>query len=284
MRYILPGALWMLLAATPLAWCAGNDGAGIHQPTVRLRDAVEVKKDQLWLSDLLPIDAPSTLRKSASTIELCHSPQPGSARTLDAEQIAIKLAAQPEVFSQLAIPPRITVRYSGWPIAEEAVRTAISSFLRAQRWRGELPDAARLEWRPPAAIEEHPTLQVMGLDWDNRQQSVQVLLRCSKRASCGSFLVHVFFPAPLGEEWRKQVAGSGLNSPSGELTSATGAVLAERGKPATLILDDGNMRISVRVICLQAGALNQQIRVFEAQGRRVFHAEVVGLGLLHASL
>jgi hypothetical protein len=286
MKYVLPGALWMLLVAAPFAWCAGNDGAGIHQPAVRLRDAVEVKRDRVWLSDLLPLDAPSALQKSAGTIELCHAPQPGSTRTLDAGQIAIKLAAQPEVFSQLAIPPRITVRYSGWPITEEAVRMAISSFLRAQRWRRDLPDAARLEWaRPLTATEEHPALQVMAFEWDHRQQSVQVRLRCSKRASCGSFLAHVFFPAPLDEEWRNRSAsGSGLNSPSGEATAATGAVLAERGKPATLILDDGNMRISVRVICLQAGALNQQIRVFEAQGRHVFHAEVVGLGLLHASL
>ncbi len=285
MKYVLPCALWMLLGATPLVWCAGNDGAKIRQPAVRLRDAVEVKRDRVWLSDLLPADAPSALQKSASTIELCHAPQPGSARTLDAGQIAIKLAAQPEVFSQLAIPPRIMVRYSGWPIAEEAVRRAISNFLHAQRWRRDLPDAARLEWERPAAIEQHPALQVMGLDWDNRQQSVQVRLRCSKRASCGSFLAHVFFPAPLDEEWRKQLAsGSGLNSPSGEPATATGAVLAERGKPATLILDDGNIRISVRVICLQAGALNQQIRVFEAHGRHVFHAEVVGAGLLHASL
>jgi len=285
MKYVLSGALWMLLAVAPLAWCAGNDGAGNQQPAVRLRDAVEVKRDRVWLVDLLPQDAPSALQKSASTIELCRAPQPGSERTLDAGQIAIKLAAHPAVFSQVAIPPRITVRSSGWPIGEEAVRRAISCFLQGQRWKRDLPDAARLEWRPPAATEEHPTLQVMGLDWDNRQQSLQVLLRCSKRASCGSFLAHVFFPASLGEEWRKQLAsGSGLNSPSGETTIATGAVLAERGKPATLILDDGNMRISIRVTCLQAGALNQQIRVFEAQGRHVFHAVVVGLGLLHASL
>lgn len=65
---------------------------------------------------------------------------------------------------------------------------------------------------------------------------------------------------------------------------ASGATLAEKGKPATLILDSGTMRISVRVICLQAGALNQEIRVLDARTRHVFHAEVVGAGLLHAAL
>ena len=60
-------------------------------------------------------------------------------------------------------------------------------------------------------------------------------------------------------------------------------MLAEKWKPATLVLDGGSVRISVRVICLQQGVLNQQIRVIEERSRRVFHAEVVGAGRLRAS-
>jgi hypothetical protein len=258
---------------------------------VHLRDAVEVKRDRVWLSDLLPADAPSAIEKAGAAIELGHAPQPGSARVFHAEQIASKLVGHPEVFRQLAIPPQITIRYSGWPIAETAVRSAISSFLREHdglelgQKRG-LPDAARLEWlRPLAATEEHPTLEVTGMDWDNRQQSVQVRLRCSTRSSCGNFLVHVVLPAPLGDEWHNRLGSRmGLNSPQSGPATASGAVLAEKGKPATLVLDDGSMRISVRVICLQGGVLNQQIRVFDSRSRHVFHAEVVGAGLLHATL
>jgi hypothetical protein len=289
MKYVLLGTGWMLLAAIPLVWCARKEGADRNEPAVQLRDAVEVKRNRVWLSDLLPPDAPSPLQKASAAIELCQAPQPGSARVLDAEQITVKLAGQPEVLRQLAIPPRITVRYSGWPIAEETVRMAISKFLREQGWRRDLPDAARLEWlRPLSATEKPPTLQVMGLNWDNRQQSIQVRLRCSTRASCGSFLVHVVLPPPLGDEWRDRLgSGIGLNSPrAGQSAAATGdsAALAEKGKPATLILDGGSVRISVRVICLQRGVLNQQIRVFDARSRHVFHAEVVGAGLLHATL
>jgi hypothetical protein len=94
-------------------------------------------------------------------------------------------------------------------------------------------------------------------------------------------------PAPMGDELRARLGWAiGLNSPAAGQSTATtsGIVLAEKGKPATLILDDGSMRISVRVICLQPGVLNQRIRVFEAQSRRVFHAEVVGAGLLHSTL
>ena len=166
---------------------------------------------------------------------------------------------------------------------------AISEFLHEQGWSRDLPDEARLEpLRPLAATEEYPTLKVMGLNWDNRRQSVQVRLRCSTRASCGSFLVHLVLPSPLAEELRDRLESdsdaTSARAGLAEVTSAAGAALAQKGKLATLILDDGSMRISVRVICLQSGVLNQQIRVFDAQSRHVFHAEVIGAGLLHATL
>jgi hypothetical protein len=292
-KYLLLGTVWMLLAAVPLAWCAPNEGADRDKPAVRLRDAVEVKRSWVRLSDLLPPDAPSALQKAGAAIELCQAPQPGSARVFDAEQIASKLAGQPEVLHQLSIPAEITVRNSGWPIAEATVRIAISKFLREPGrlkpgQRSDLPDAARLEGlKSVAAAEEHPSLQMTGLAWDNRQQSVQVRLRCSRRASCGSFLVHVILPAALGDEWHNRMESAiGLNSPEGAQLAATedGTALAKKGKPAILILDDGSMRILVRVVCLQRGMLNQQIRVFDAKSRRVFHAEVVGAGELHGTL
>jgi hypothetical protein len=287
MKHVLSGAL-CLLAAAPLAWCMRNEPTVRDEVRVQLRDAVEVKRNQVWLSDLLPADAPSAMQKTGAAIELCPAPQPGSARILDPEQIKSKLVSQPEVLRQLAIPSRITVRSSGWPIEEEMVRTAISTFLREQGSRPDLPGAARFEGlQSLVAGEEHSKLQVTGIDWDTRQQSVQVRLRCATRTSCGSFLVHVVLPASAGDQWRSRQgwsSGSNLSGVQPATPTVPGAVLAEKGKPATLILDDGSVRISVRVICLQPGVLNQRIRVFESQSRHVFHAEVVGAGLLHSSL
>src|SRR5579863_958738 len=130
MKYVLLGALGSLLAAAPLAWCVRNEATGRDEPGVQLRDAVEVKRNRVWLSDLLPADAPSAVQKTSAAIELCLAPQPGSVRILDAEQITSKLAAQPELLHRLAIPLRITIISSGWPIEEEMVRRAISTFLR----------------------------------------------------------------------------------------------------------------------------------------------------------
>jgi hypothetical protein len=281
----------MLLVGTPAMWCAGDQG---RNNPVQLRDAVEVKRNRVWLFDLLPADASLALQKLSASIELCPAPQPGSVRVLDAGQITAKLARQPELLRQLAIPSHITIRYAGWPIAEERVRAAISQFLRqpGSHTAGgtrSLPEAARVEWAQAlSATEEHPALQVVNLSWDDRQQSIEVRLRCSTRAACASFLVDVILPPPRAEEWRRQLGlSSSLNSPGSQPQSSTlgdGPALAEKGKPATLVLDDGSMRISLRVICLQRGVLNQQIRVVEARSRHVFRAEVIGVGLLHASL
>jgi hypothetical protein len=291
MKYILIGT--MLLLVTPPVWCLRNR-ENKDDLVVQLRDAVEVKRSWVLLADLLPPDAPAEIRKALGSVELCSTPQPGSLRVLNSEQTAARLAGQPDLLRRLAIPARITVRYAGWPIAEERVRLAISQFLRQQSLHehggiSDLPDEARLEWtRPLSATEENPRLEVLGLDWDNRQQSLQVRLRCSIRASCGSFLAHVVLPASLAERWRQQLGlGGDSNSPKDSQQLADdgmGMVLVEKGKPATLIVDNGSMRISVRVTCLQPGLLNQKIRVFEAQSRRVFHANVVAEGLLHANL
>src|SRR6202035_6119680 len=176
MKYVRLGAIWMLLAAIPLGWCAPHHGAYRDKQEVRLLDAVVLKRNQVWLSDLLPPDAPAALQKAGAAIELCRAPQPGSARVFDAEQIASKLVGQPELLHQLSIPAEITIRSSGWPIAEATVRIAICKFLREQSrlepgrlepgrlepgQRSDLPDAARLEGlKSVASTEEHPRLQM----------------------------------------------------------------------------------------------------------------------------
>jgi len=293
MKYVLLGTMWMLLAAVPLGSCAQKDGVDRDKAAVRLRDAVEVKRNRLWLSDFLPADASSALQKAGATIELGHAPQPGSARVFHAEQITGKLVRRPEVLRQLFLPAEITVRNSGWPIAEATVRIAISRFLREPGRlepgpRGELPEVARFEGlKSVVAAEELPSLQMTGLAWDNRQQSVQVRLRCSRRASCGSFLVHVILPAALGDEWHQQIEPAiGLDTAEAAQLAAAedGPALADKGKPAILILDEGSMRISVRVVCLQRGVLNQHIRVLDAKSQRVFYAQVIGAGELHGTL
>lgn len=272
-----------ILALAGLAPCVASDGSGV----VPLRAAVEVKPGVLWLSDLLPDDAPASLQKAGAAIEICRTPQPGSVRILEAQQIGRRLRQQPDIFRQLIVPPRISVRAAGWPMREETVRGAIAKLLREQGGGNELPDGAKLQWAETfAATVDHPLLEATGLAWDERQQDLQVRLRCLSRRSCGSFLVRVILTSAISQQWHDNLS-AGPGTGAGQPQSASGALgqaLAEPGKPATLVLDNRSMRISLRVICLQRGSLHQQIRVFDARSRRVFRAEVVGAGRLHATL
>jgi flagella basal body P-ring formation protein FlgA len=63
---------------------------------------------------------------------------------------------------------------------------------------------------------------------------------------------------------------------------ASAPILAEAGKPAMLRFDGRGLRIWMRVLCLERGALGQEIRVRDPENHRVFHAEVTGVAELRA--
>jgi len=266
-----------LLPAAPPIW--GRSQA------VRLLPVVEVDHSPVLLSDLLPAGVDDVIRNTSASVVLCPAPQPGSVRLLQAEEIMRPVASHPELLAALSIPSRVIVRDSIQPIRQESVREAIAEFVRAHGW-GELPATARLEWPESlAAREEHALLRVTAVAWDERQQTPQFRLRCTPRSACGDFLVHVVLPAPVSDVWQRHlVSPTALRLTSGAMGVPSGPVLAQRGKPALLVFEGGGMRVSLPVICAEPGTLHQQIRVFDRQNHHVFYGDVVGEGLLHASL
>ncbi len=273
----------MLLAASSSAWSVQQKTGSL----VRLRDVVEVNHEIILLSDLLPLNAAPSLKSASDAIQLGRAPQIGSIRILALEQIARRLAADPTLLAVFQIPASITIRRFQWSIKNAAVRSAISVFL--QRWKskyGDLSDPTTLQLDNTGTLQEDPALVVTGMEWDDRRQELQFRLHCAKRALCGGFLAHAGWPpaltAKLQAKFSSGIASNGLGAPaSGALSSPA---LAEKGKPAILILEGTGLRISIPVVCLGRGGLNQQIRALDATTHRVFNAEVVGIGLLHASL
>jgi hypothetical protein len=254
---------------------------------VVLRETVDVNRETIRLSDLLPEHAEAAVKDKSNEIELGRAPEPGSLRVFEAAQIAARLANQPVLLNRLAIPSRIVIQRSGWPIASENVRNTIASFLQQQGLKyGELPDSAVLRFAGVGSRQQAPTLEVAAATWDDRQQALEFRLHCVDRTLCGSFLVRANMAPALAATWRAKLRPEMSGNRPRQTAGAPnlGAALAEAGKPATLILDGANLRISVQVICLDRGVLNQQIRVFDAKNRRVFRAEVVGARLLHAIL
>ncbi len=253
-------AMAVILLLTPWVCKAAGGGA-----TVRLRQRAGVVDNTIRLSDLLPDDAPAEVRKKARSVELGRSPLPGSYRVFAGAELTPHIKASG--LNQVSVPEHVVVEHQGWAISRLAVVRAISEFLRARNVMGDLP----LEFEivgSPSATEELPSLRVERVRWDERLRVTEFTLRCVTNG-CGSFLVR---------------------SSSRSVIAATKKFLeprvwlAKAGKPALLTLAGGGMRISLRVVCLERGALGQTIRVREKGTHREYRAEVVGAEALRAAL
>jgi Chaperone for flagella basal body P-ring formation len=282
-RSHLGSSRWKLLLAAGLVlsapWAASQG--------VALPETAEVSGGTIRLSDLLPPTAPLALRQASAAIELGRSPQPGSVRVLEAAQIAQALTKQPGLLRQLTIPDRIVIRRLGWTVQREAIREAIRRFLGDRSDHRELPERALQSPGDITAREENPALEVAGIVRDVRGRGLECRFRCVQRALCPSFVARLLDPEPLSLD-RSEVhsSTSSLTSwlPSPVAAKEAGPILAEAGKKAMLLLDDGKMSISLQVVCLERGRLLQNIRVLDASSHRVLQAEVVGPGKLHGSL
>ncbi|HXY16499.1 MAG TPA: hypothetical protein VEI26_18555 [Terriglobales bacterium] len=246
------------------------------QEPIYLRDLVDVNHTTVLLSDLLPLNVSQRVQQSSEAVPLCRAPQTGSSRTLRVEQIMTALTTHADLVRQMVVPSMVVIRSSGWPISEAGVRKAISEFL-SKSGNDPLPQNARLILpESMAAAEENFQLQVMRIRPGISGRGANARIRCLDHRSCGTFLVRVLLPQ--GQEWR-------LNQmPAAPATATSGPALVARGKPATLLLENASTRISLPVICLESGLLDQRIKVFDKRSRRTFVALVVGEQMLHAEL
>lgn len=196
--------------------------------------------------------------------------------------LAVLMGATPLLHAATRTANSLIATRSVWPIQESAIRRAISQSLQKQG-AGSLSDSVSVTWPEFEIVgEPDPNLQVTRTRWNVWQKTLEVNLRCVNRQSCGSFLVRAIWPPSAPEP----LPGSLLRPDNSSQTASLippAARLVDRGKPATLLLEDTTMRISMPVICLDPGGLNQRIRVLDRQSRKVFLADVVGDHLLHAA-
>jgi len=259
-----------------VSWCS--------EP-VRLRDVVEVLNPKVMLSDLLSSYTPAEGKRRFPAMEICDSPQPGGTRLLRREQIVQRMRQSAANLDAVIIPDTVMVRNPGVPITEELVRSAISTFLLRRGWQSGLPKDSSLAFpRVVTAAESAFQIEVTRADWDSRQNAIDLHLRCLKRPG-GSFLAYLYLPDSFPQAARSDLLRTILSNPTvAERRSIRQPALVTRGRPATLILQDATTQILLPVVCLQAGSLSQNVRVFDKMSRQVFEAEVVGRNLLRAGL
>lgn len=290
---------------------------------VEVRKTVEVRSGLVFLSDLLPEGSPAVLRNRAKELVLGRAPHLGRVRSFTREQLEHKLRNTPDLLRKLRIPPRITIRRWRRRLSQNEILQAIRSALQSNGFpKSVLLAAQDLRLSAPVWVtREDPGLQVTRVEFDPVQEQTRFRLWASKEDGILPFYVLTPLnprvptlvarrdlyageevkaadfqleervvlhfqnntrpsPAQLaGHRARNRIrAGQAVN-----LKMFLPPLLAEPGKPATMVAEGEGFRISTTVMPLQPGTLGQRIRVRSLATNRIFVAEVVDRGLLRKS-
>jgi hypothetical protein len=269
---------------------------------VTLRQEVDVRGNSIYLSDLLPVQAPDGLRASFQGILVGVAPQPGSSRILDRSKIEGLLGT---AAGNIEIPQSIVVRRTGRKISRDEVVPVIRAALRRSGLPDDLqPDDLRV-FPEVFASSDTPALEVRRVDFDETLNQAKFLM--AERGSL-PFLVTAQFhtgnlvqaavaepvsAASKGEASRTPESAPVVTSTAAMLRLASGSpagsqqfggqTLVEAGKTATLFLNSGTMRMLLDVTALEKGSLNQTVRVKLPGTNKILRAQVTGAHRLEAT-
>ena len=273
-----------------------------HASDVTLRQEVDVRGSAIYLSDLLPVQAPDGLRASFQGILVGVAPQPGSSRILDRSKIEGLLGT---AAGNIEVPQAIVVRRTGRKISREEVVPVIRAALKRSGLPDEdlQPDDLRV-FPEVFASSDTPALEVRRVDFDETLNQAKFLM--AERGSL-PFLVTAQFhtgnlvqaavadpvsAASKGEASKTAESGPTVTSTAAMLRLASGSVvshqqfggpiLVEAGKTATLFLNSGTMRMLLDVTALEKGSLNQTVRVKLPGTNKILRAQVTGAHRLEA--
>lgn len=279
---------------------AGSQRCGAEQACreAAVEASVEAGPGELTLADLLARGACPQLREAAARVSLGAAPRPGSVRVLEGREICRLLetlgggSANLGNTSGMQIPERIVVKRRGATKSCAEIAQFVAGAASAQdmtnvpsRWREDLDCAAA------RGIPEETPLKLTKTSWSAASERWEFLLRCARPEDCVPFLVWVHEPKAsfAGMAWARRGTGQGVSASTESAPRLrTGVSRAERlvepGQTATLTWDQAGIRVVLPVICLDAGALGEVVRVRLKSAARILRAEVVGAGTLRASL
>jgi hypothetical protein len=121
--------------------------------------------------------------------------------------------------------------------------------------------------------QAEPSLRVVTVrQWQGNTRKAE--LRCTNGAACLPFYVLV-----------RNSDAEAQNSPRAQSNSAEiRAHDVHVGDPAVLIFERDQSRITIRVVCVQAGDRGQKIRVASRDRKKFYEGEVLQSGLLRGTL
>jgi hypothetical protein len=294
---------FLAVAAAPVA----------HGAKVVLLGDVEVHADSVFLSDLLPAQAPSGVRMPARNILIGSAPRLGTARVFDGVEVAGVLGS--DIASGMSIPPQIVVRRTGRTITREEVVAVIRAALNQSGFSNSDLQPGDLRIFPSVMVSSaNAELHVRRMDFDGGLNEARFLMAerdalpflvtaqlrnnvpssgASQQILPGHAPARTEFPSAQSTSVPPQHSLEelvGLRSlqgaPLGGALNAArggGVTLVEPGKSAILHLYSSGMQMSLNVTPLERGALHQTIRVKLPETGKVLQAQVTGVRQLAAT-
>ena len=115
-----------------------------------------------------------------------------------------------------------------------------------------------------------------------REGMKKARLRCKENSDCVPFYVilHRANTLEIPPQFLKQTKDAAGPKPA----IKTSSIVVRGGQAATLILQNADMQITLRVRCLQNGKRGDHIRVVGSETKRIYRAEVMETGLLRGIL
>jgi hypothetical protein len=269
-----------------------------------LREVV-VRGGSVYLADLLPERAPSSMRILAQRILIGRAPQPGSIRVLSGDAVLRRLVND-DVLRKVEVPPQIVIHRSGRQITREEVAAAIQATLRHNKFLGnQLIAPEDISFMAPVMLSvDDAQLQVTRMELDPSLRQIKFLLASRADHSILPFVAMARSRVDLAQLDEAQDREAGRAGRTGEPTRSVETIspadgiealpaglpvvrfdrlaqqrvtLVEAGKTARLRLISGpSTQLSLDVTPLEPGAFGQQIRVRLRPTGRILEAQVIG--------
>jgi hypothetical protein len=140
-----------------------------------------------------------------------------------------------------------------------------------------------------AQVREGEPIELLKVRWDEVLSSIEVRLRCKSAGGCLPFLLRVQMRA--GQRYPTSSKDKPGNTPAatpegqtepGEARALHVPKMVRPGQMVTLIWEQGDMHIARRVVCLDPGGKNQEVRTRSKEGGRIVRARVMAAGVVKA--
>lgn len=139
---------------------------------------------------------------------------------------------------------------------------------------------------PITAASANPALEIQSIALLGPRE-MRLRIACRDRSACLPFFAIARFPAQVNStllpvKVERQPGSTALTSATQSETAAP--PILHSGSPASLYFDGDRVHVRLEVICLEAGALGDKVRVTTRDRKQVFVAEIVNPTLLKGTL